>query len=298
MATSRDGAAGEGRLGAHPLGPFCLLASLLALILSVGYALAPALTVPPAYLALPGPGGATPTVGGTRDASAAVRCAGPGCSGMAAGASVDPPAGSGSAVASPPGRTVIGTVVATMPAAPATAPGARATPAAPTPTVAAVRVTLDVAGGQLSVSVPVSLAGSPLLPELVGGYLRCWDGRARAYAASDTATLRDFLAEPARSEAARRIERLRAEGRVQRFEGGHAIAILGIDGDRAWLVDEYVVRVIATPEPRAGTAVPAPGSARAATPAPEVNERVRATFTLTRVDGGWQIADSVSTPVR
>lgn len=254
MATSRDGAPGDGRRGAHPLGPFCLLASLLALILSVGYAVASALAAPPAYLALPGPGGATPIVGGMRDAGAAVRCVGPGCSGIAAGASVDPSSGAGSAVASPPGRSVTTMVAATAQAASPTASSARANPAVPTPSGAAVPVTIEVAGGRLAVSVPVSLANSPLLTELVGGYLRCWDGRARAYAASDTAMLRDFLAEPARGEATGRIERLRAEGRVQRFEGGHAIAILGIEGNRAWLVDEYVVRVVAAPETRAGTA--------------------------------------------
>jgi len=291
MATNRDGVGGDERRGAHPLGPFCLLTSLLALILSAGYALVPTLADPPAYLALLGLGGATPIPGSTQNVRAAARCTGSGCSVAVAGARVDPLAGVGSAAASPPGRSVTAIVAATALATPTTtASSARATPAVSTPSVAAVPVTLEVAGDRLVVSVPALLSGSPLLLGLVEGYLRCWEGRARAYAASDTATLRDFLAEPARGEATGRIERLRAEGRVQRFEGEHVIAILGLEGDRAWLVDEYIVRVVAAPEAHGGT----PG----ATPEPEVSERVRATFTLVRVDGGWRIADSVSTPVR
>ena len=108
--------------------------------------------------------------------------------------------------------------------------------------------------------------------------------------------------EPALGEATGRIERLRAEGRIQWFEDGHAITLLAIEGEWAWLVDEYTVGIgAATPRPSA-TERQLPSSTPdrlfASTVAPPLRERVRATFTMKRVDGAWKIADSASVPVR
>jgi len=169
--------------------------------------------------------------------------------------------------------------------------------------VATVRVTLAIVGGAQPVSAPTALADSPLLPVVVEAYLRCWDGRAMAYAAADPAALTVVLAEPALSEATARIVRLRAEGKVQRFEGGHALTVVAIEGDRAWLVDEYVVRVVTAPGPRP---VPTPLTTTPSASGPmglptlvsDESERIRVTFTMKRVGGVWKIADSVSGPVR
>lgn len=305
MATGGGTAADNDPQPTHPLASFCLLASLLALILSAGYAVAPALSGPPVYLPLADPGAATPRIGVTRGAGDTATCAGPGCGGAAGGGILDPSAGAGSTMPGRSGGLIPPTVAAAAPAGLATAvPVSRVTPGVPAVTVtASVQTTLEIGSGRQVVSAPVPLVGSPLLSEVVAAYLRCWDGRAHAYAAADTAMLRAFLAEPALSEATGRIERLRAEGRVQRFEGGHAITVLAIEGDRAWLVDEYTVRVVAAPEPQPALAPTAafgatPELVRTRTPAPEVSERVRVTFTIMRVDGIWKIADSVSTPVR
>ena len=44
--------------------------------------------------------------------------------------------------------------------------------------------------------------------------------------------------------------------------------------------------------------LPALAAPWAAIVVPDVTERVRVTFTMKRVDGGWKIADRLSAPVR
>ena len=197
-------------------------------------------------------------------------------------------------VSLPPGATATTAIgVATSPA--------RAAPTASGAT--GVQVALDVAGGRQVIAAPAALSASPLLAEVVASYLRCWRERARSYALADPTPLRGVLVEPALGEATGRIERLRAEGRVQWFEDGHAITLLAIEGEWAWLVDEYTVGIGAAPSPRPSatprqSSSPTPDRPPMPTVAPPLRERVRATFTLKRVDGVWKIADSVSAPVR
>ena len=304
--TGRGRAAGEQGQRMHPLPSFFLLVSLLALILSVGYAVAPGLARPVGYAPVARPG-ATPT--GIQDSGGSGRglpCAGPGCAGATTGRGTEPFAGGGSTVGRPASGTLppVATIATPTGVATSATPTVSTPPAAP-PTSGAtgVRLTLDVAGGKQAISAPAPLAASPLLAEVVESYLRCWRERGRSYALADPAPLRGVLVEPALGEATGRIARLRAEGRMQWFEGGHAIAILGVEGEWAWLVDEYTVGIGPAPMPRPSatpqlSTSPTPGRARTPTVAPTIRERVRATFTLKRVDGVWKIADSVSVPVR
>lgn len=297
----REPVAGEVERRMPPFLTFFLLVSILALVLSIGFAVAPGLSRPVGYA--PVESGRTAPAdnrgsGGTDDSTS---CAGPGCAGTATVGTVSPFAGGGSTVVPPPPGATATTASGVAMPSPRAAPTA---PAAPTTSgVAGVQVTRDVAGGSQSIAAPAALAASPLLAEVVESYLRCWRERARSYALADPTPLRDVLVEPALGEATGRIARLRAEGRVQWFEDGHAITILAIEGEWAWLVDEYTVGIGAAPSPRPA-ATPRQSSSptpdRPPTPpiAPPLRERVRATFTLKRVDGMWKIADSVGVPVR
>ncbi len=293
---------GAGR-GVQPLALFCVLTGLLALLLSVGYAVAPSLSHPPGYLPLSG--GIPGATAGARAGSAPAGCTSLRCAGVGGGAETAPLSGGGSPVLPPsggpsaPSPTVAPRLTPTPRASVAGAPAA----VSATVAVATVRVTLAIVGGAQPVSVPAALADSPLLPAVVEAYLRCWNGRAMAYAAADPVGLTAVLAEPALGEATARIARLRAEGRAQRFEGGHMLTVVAIEGDRAWLVDEYTVGVVTAPGTAPAptpltTTSPASGPLRTPTIVPDVTEHVRVTFTMKRVAGVWKIADSVSGPVR
>ncbi len=294
-----DGAGG----GVQPLALFCALTGLLALILSVGYAVAPSLSRPPGYLPLSG--GTASATADARIGGAAPDCTGSRCASEGGNPEVVPISGGGSPVLPPRGgpNTLIPTVASWLTPTPRASVAGAPVAGSALAAGATVRATLAIVGGAQPVSAPVALADSPLLPVVVEAYLRCWDGRAAAYAAADPVGLTAVLAEPALGEATARIARLRVEGRVQRFEGGHALTVVAIEGDRAWLVDEYTVRVVTAPGPRPvptplTTIPPASGPLRTPTNVPDVTERVRATFTMKRVGGVWKIADSVSGPVR
>lgn len=302
----RGRAAGEDGRRMRPFAIFSLLSSLLALTLSIGYAAAPHFSRPIGYAPVAFVGTASRGGGATVGSGDGVRCAGPGCANATTVGATDPFAGGGSTSPRPASGTPTpsGAIATATGVATPTAVTVPTVPAAPASSgVAGVRLTLAVAGGEQVISAPVPLATSPQLAGLVESYLRCWRERGRAYALADTAMLRVVLAEPALGEATGRIDRLRAEGRVQWFEGGHAITVLGIEGEWAWLVDEYVVGIGAAPSPRStatpqSSAPPSPGQSRTPTVGPPNRERVRATFTLKRVDGVWKIADSVSVTMR
>lgn len=300
-ADGREPVAAEGERRLAPFPTFCLLVGLLALILSIGFAVAPGLSRPIGDVPIASMGTAPIGNHGPAGVDGGTPCAGHGCADAAAGRTAEPFAGGGSMVVPPlPGATA----TATSGVATSSERAAPTAPAAPT-TIGAttVPVTLDLAGGRQAIAAPAALAASPLLAEVVESYLRCWRERARAYALADATPLRGALAEPALGEATGRIERLRSEGRLQWFEDGHAITLLAIEGERAWLVDEYVVGIGPAPSPRLTVTprqTPLPTPARLVTPtvAPPLLERVRVTFTLKRVDGVWKIADSMSVPIR
>jgi len=283
-----DGAGG----GVQPLALFCALTGLLALILSVGYAVAPSLSRPPGYVPLSG--GTPGATAEARAGGAAPGCTGAGCASEGDDPGLASPSGSGGGSGAP-----LPTVVSRPSQTPRRSVAGTASVAGSIPATAApVRVLLTITGGAQPVSVPAALADSPLLPLVVEAYLRCWDGRAAAYAAGDPAALATVLAEPALGEATGRIARLRAEGRVQRFEGGHALTVVAIEGDRAWLVDEYVLRQRDEPQPQPTVGPSSTMPMHAPSSRPEVVERYRVSFILLRVDGVWKIADSVSNVVR
>ena len=293
----REMGADEGERGMRPFSVFSLLVGILALILSIGFAVATGLTRPVGYALV---SSARSTAAADAASSGGAPCSGPGCAGVMG--TVGPFAGGGSMIGQPTSPTYPTGAPGTVPGGVAPDPAAPAPPprAVPTPLgAAAVPVTLDLAGGRQSVAAPPALAPSPLLAEVVEAYLRCWRERARSYALADPALLPGVLVEPALGEATGRFERLRLEGRVQWFEDGHAITLLAIEGEWAWLVDEYTVGIGAAPSPRpSATSRQTPARPFAATVAPPLRERVRATFTLKRVDGVWKIADSASVPVR
>ena len=262
MAT-RDSEVGEGRgqggatQSGHPFAVFALLVAILALILSLGFALAPWLAPPPDVRPLAaagrgtpaGPGvGPRPTAAGAQ--AGAARCAGPGCGAPTATARGATPA-------------------SVTPVAVEPSPVAVAIPASPSPQ---------------TVRVPAALAGDPAVAEVVRAYLRAFDVRAAAFASADPARLATVLGEPELGRTVERLSALRAAGRALRFDGGHQLALVALDGDTARLLDDYLERVV---EPAGRGGDPAVGVTR-----------VRALVTLRRIGGAWTIVDSAAAPAR
>jgi len=257
--TERDGEAREGRSmpmeepAGRPFAVFALLFAVLLFILSLGFAFAPRLGQPLEVRALSQvdrgdqPAVETdvrPTVGGVGAQSA--RCVGPGCGATPVPMETPRP---------PVGQT----------------------PAAVEPSP--VAITVSGAPSPATVQVPASLAGEPAVQEIVTAYLRAFDARAAAFAAGDPTRLAGVLGEPQLGRTVLRLTALRAEGRALRFEGGHRLALVSLDGDTARLFDEYTERLVE------------PASRTGRDPSTGVT-RVRVVVTLRRIDVGWIVVES------
>jgi hypothetical protein len=238
----------------RPFAVFAFLVAVLLFILSLGIGFAPRLAQPLEVRALsPVNKGDLPAVeadgrpntGGVGAQSA--RCVGPSC-----GAKTVPVA--------PPGPLV------------------GQTPAAVEPSP--VAITVAAAPSPATVLVPVSLTGEPAIQEVVTAYLRAFDARAAAFAAGDPERLTGTLGEPELGRTVLRLTALRAEGRALRFEGGHRLALVSLDGDTARLFDEYTERLV---EPASRTSRdPSAGLTR-----------VRVGVTLKRTAAIWIVVESV-----
>ena len=141
------------------------------------------------------------------------------------------------------------------------------------------RVLVPASPTAIAVSVPPELADSPLVSDLVTGYLHYWEIRTQAFRMVDPVRLPEVLADPELGFDQARISQLRAMGRAVRLQGEHTITIFRLTPDSAVLVDQFANRSVAI-ELATGNDVPEL--------APALQKLV---YTLRKIDGVWKVVE-------